>query len=218
MEEINFVLVLFSGLIVGISPCILLMLSVFGSSFLITETKAKFFKISVGLLLGMILAYMIMSIAFLYFVSLFNFFLVFRYILAAMLACIGIWQIIECKKEQSLIFKTPERVKLVLKDFIENNSGIYAFLVGILFVFIKIPCFGGAYLALLYNLQLNPFLVFYIFLYILTMLIPIILILLLVRIGIESSKINNFRLKYRTYLRIINGAILILLAILLLFI
>ena len=218
MEEINLALVIISGLIVGISPCILLMLSVFGSSFLITETKAKFFKISIGLLLGMILAYVIISVAFLYFVSLFNFFLIFRYILAVILICIGIWQIIECKKEQSLIFKTPERIKLVLKDFIENNSGIYTFLVGMLFVFVKIPCFGGPYLALLYNLQLNPFLVFYIFLYILAMLIPIILILILIRIGIESSKINDFRLKYRTYLRMLNGAILIILAILLLFI
>ncbi|MFX0059614.1 MAG: cytochrome c biogenesis protein CcdA [Candidatus Hodarchaeota archaeon] len=218
MEEINFTLVIISGLIVGISPCILLMLSVFGSSFLLTEAKAKFYRISIGLLIGMILAYIIMSIAFLYFISLFEFFLLFRYILATVIIFIGIWQIIECKKEQSLIFKTPESVKLLLKDFIEKNSGTYAFLVGITFVFVKIPCFGGAYLTLLYNLQTDPLLIFYIILYIFAMIIPIILILILIRVGIESSKINDFRLKYRTYLRMINGAVLILLAILLLFI
>jgi len=106
---------------------------------------------------------------------------------------------------------------MVLKEFIDKNSGVYAFLVGIIFILIKIPCFGGVYLALLYHYYTNPLFFIYIFMYFIGMLVPIILVLIILRLGLESSKINDFRLKYRTYLRLFNGFILIFLAIFLLF-
>jgi cytochrome c biogenesis protein CcdA len=166
----------------------------------------------------MILAYIFISIIFVFFFQILNVLLFFKYIFAAILIIIGMWQIIESKRDKSIIFGTPARVKTILKDFIEKNSGIYAFSVGIIFVFIKIPCFGTIYLSLLYNLYLNPFLIIYIMFYILGLLLPIITVLILLRLGLESDKINEFRLKYRTYLRILSGAILMTLAILLLFI
>ncbi len=214
--EVNFFIAFVSGILIGASPCILLMLSIFGSSFILSEEKAKFFKISIGLLSGMILAYILMSILFLYALQVFEIFSFFKYIFAGILISIGIWQIIESKKEKSIIFGTPAKVKLVLKEFIEKNSGFYAFLVGIIFVLIKIPCFGSIYLALLYNFHTNPAFFIYIVYYFIGMLIPIILVLILIRIGLESSKINDYRLKYRTFLRILNGVLLIFLAFFLL--
>ena len=214
--EVNFIIAFTSGILIGASPCILLMLSVFGTSLILTEEKVKFLKISVGLLTGMILAYIIMSILFLYALRFFELFYYFEYVFAGVLIVIGIWQIIECKKEKSTIFGTPAKVKMVLKNFIEKKSGIYAFLVGIIFVLIKIPCFGGIYLALLYSFSTSPSLFIYILYYFIGMLIPIILVLILLRIGLESSKINDYRLKYRTFLRILNGIILIFLALFLL--
>ena len=214
--EVDYLIAFTSGMLIGASPCILLMLSVFGTSLIITEEKVKFLRISIGLLSGMILTYVVMSIIFLFALDFFNQFFFFEYIFAGVLIFIGIWQIIECKKEKSTIFGTPTKVKLALKNFIEKNSGLYAFLVGIIFVLIKIPCFGGLYLALLGSFYENPSLFVYILLYIVGMLIPIILILILLRIGLESSKINDYRLKYRTFLRMLNGVILIFLALFLL--
>jgi len=216
MVDVNFAIAFISGLSIGITPCILLMLSVFGTSLILTEEKRKFIAISIGLLSGMILAYILISIIFLYFFQLLENFFISSYIFAAILIIIGIWEIIECKKEHSKIYRTPEKVKTILKDFIEQNSGFYAFLVGIIFVLIKIPCFGTIYLSLLYNLQNNPLLYVFIFVYLLGMIIPIIVLLLLIRLGLESNKINEFRLKYRPYLRILSGIILIFLAIYLL--
>lgn len=215
--EINFFIVFFSGLIVGVAPCILLMLSTFGSSLVLIEEKGKFIKISVGLLFGIVLTYILISIAFLYFIPFFKAFSFFKYIFAGVLVFLGAWQIAECKKEHSIIFGTPKKVKKVMKTFIEKNSGFYAFLVGVIFVLIKIPCFGSVYIALLVNLYLNPLLYLYIIVYLLGMTIPIIIILCLLRLGLESSKIDEFRLKYRTPLRILSGAILIFLAFYLLF-
>jgi cytochrome c biogenesis protein CcdA len=158
-----------------------------------------------------------MSILFLYALQFFNLFSGFKYVFAGILIFIGIWQILESKKDESTIFKTPAKVKLVLKDFIDRNSGFYAFLVGIIFILIKIPCFGGAYLALLCEFQTNPLFLAYIITYFIGMIIPIVLVLVLLRLGLESSKINEFRLKHRTSLRILNGVILIFLALFLLF-
>ena len=216
MTEVNFVIALISGLAVGISPCILLMLSVFGTSFVLTEEKKKFYAISIGLLSGMVLAYIFISIIFLFFIQFLENFVIFSYIFASILITIGIWEIIECKKEQSTIFKTSEKVKTILKDFIEQRSGLYAFLVGVIFVLIKLPCFGGIYLSLIANLHTNPLLYIFIFVYLIGMLVPIILVLVSIRLGLESSKINEFRVTHRTKLRILSGAILVFLAIYLL--
>ena len=213
--EFTLLIAFLSGIIIGASPCILLMLSAFGSSLILHEDKSKFLIISIGLLSGMILAYVLISILFIYifqFLVVIMVFTVFRYIFAGILIFIGIWQIIECKKEKSIIFGTPEKVKTVLKNFIDKNSGFYAFLVGIIFVLIKIPCFGLIYLALLYNLYGDPLLIAFIIVYLIGMVIPIIIVLILLRFFIESSKLNEFRERNRIYFRILNGAILIFLA------
>lgn len=210
--EITLFIVFLSGLLVGISPCIILMLSAFGTSLVLSENKNKFLIISIGLLLGMILTYFIISILFLFLFQFLTVFYYFKYIFAGILIVVGIWQMIECKKEKSVIFGTPTKIKTILKDFIEKNSGIYAFLVGIIFVLIKIPCFGLIYLALLYNLSNNPLLILFIVVYLVGMIIPIIIVLVLLRFGIESAKLDEFRLKNRIYLRILNGCVLIFLA------
>ena len=210
--NVSLLIVFLSGLLIGISPCILLMLSSFGTSLILIEERKKFLKISIGLISGMLLAYIVISILFLYFIKIIGTVYYFKYIFAGILIILGVWQIIECKKEQSRIFGTHEKVKILLKDFIEKNSGFYAFLVGIIFVFIKIPCLGSIYLALLYNLQNDPLLYIFIFIYLIGMLIPIIIVLVLLRLGLESTDVNEFRLKYRTYLRILSGAVLIFIA------
>ena len=214
MATVNFTVVFFTGLLVGIAPCILLMLSVFGTSLILIEDKRKFIEISIGLILGMIIMYIIISIIFINIrLLLQNIYSFIGYFFAGILILIGIWQIIECREEKSKIFGTPQKIKLVLKDFITRNSGIYAFLVGTIFVLIKIPCFGGIYILLLESIFQNPLLYVYIVVYLIGMMIPTIMILVLIRLGLESSKIDSFRLKYRTPLRILNGVILIFLAL-----
>ncbi len=210
--EISLALAFVSGVIVGISPCILLMLSTFGSSLALTEEKAKFLKISIGLLSGMILMYVLLSIMFLFFVGAFEAFYFLKYLFAAILIAIGVWQIIECKKEKSAIFGTPEKVKTLLKEFIDKNSGIYAFLVGIIFVLIKVPCFGSVYLALVYSFRNSPTIYVFIAAYLIGMMLPIVIVLILLRIGLESMNLNEFRLKHRTQLRFLSGCLLIFLA------
>ena len=217
MVEINFVISFLSGVLTGISPCIFLISIVFGSSLVLSEKKEKFLSISLGLLSGILLAYLVMTLMFLFLFQFFGVLTFFRFIFTGILVFIGMWQIIEADKEKSLIFKTPLKVKLILKEFIEKKTVFFSFLVGLLFILIKLPCMGAVYSSLLYNLYSNPLLIFYIITYLGGMLTPAIIILILIRLNIESSRIEIFRLKYRPYLRIVNGLLLIILAIYLLF-
>jgi len=216
MIEINLIVSFVSGVSIGISPCILLISSVFGSSLVLSEKKEKFFFISFGLLSGIVLAYIIMTTAFLFFFQFFEVITYFKYVFAGIIIFIGAWQIIDSKKEQSIIFGTPTKIKNVLKEFFERNSVLYSFLVGIFFILIKIPCMGTVYLSLIYNFYSNSLLIFYIIAYLVGMLTPTIIILLLIRLNVESSKVDDFRLKYRPYLRMFNGGLLIFLALYLL--
>ncbi len=204
------------GLAFGGSPCLLLIMSVLGTSLVAVESRKKYLAISFGLILGLIAAYVIISLIFLAFLDLIGIFAYFRYIFGTILLVIGIWQIIEFKKEKSTIFGTPERVKTWLKSFIEKQSGPYAFLLGMLFAFVKIPCVGGIYLTIVYNAWQNPLLIWFVVLYYSGMILPVVILLVALRIGLQSSRINTFREKYRPHLRLVSGIILIALTVYLL--
>jgi len=214
--EINILISFISGLIIGISPCIFLIISVFGTSLILIQEKSKYLKIVGGLISGIVLAYIAISILLFYLISFFNFFYFFRYLFAGVLIFIGIWQLVESKKERSLIFQTPSKVKLIMKSFIEKNSGFYAFTVGIIFIFIKVPCMATIYSALIYNIYSNAYFILCLVMYFVGMLIPMIILFILIRLGLESPRVNEIRLKYRPYLRIISASTLIILAIYLL--
>jgi len=210
--EISLVIAFVSGLFFGISPCILLLLSTFGTSLILGEEKSKFLKISFGLISGIIITFIIISYLIFMFVEFAGIFQYINIIFAIVLICLGIWQIIVCRKEDSTLYSTPQKVKVKLKEFIDKRSGSYAFLVGIIFALIKLPTCGSLLIVLILNLHNDPLLFVYIFVYIIGMIIPIIIILVLLRIGLESSKIDDFRLRHRAHLRLLSGITLIFLA------
>ncbi len=204
------------GLAFGGSPCLLLIMSVLGTTLVAVEERKRYLAISFGLILGLIAAYAAISVIFLAFLSVIGIFTYFKYIFGSILLVIGVWQIVEFKKEKSTIFGTPDRVKSWLNSFIEKQSGAYAFLLGVLFAFVKIPCIGGVYLTILYSAWQTPLLIFYVLLYYGGMILPVVLLLIGLRVGLQSNRVNTFREKYRPHLRLASGIILITLTIYLL--
>ena len=112
-----------------------------------------------------------------------------------------------------MIFGTPNRIKSLFKSLIEKNSGIYAFVLGSLFAFVKIPCFGAPYLQLLFVSQNDPLISLLITFYLLGTVIPIAVVLLAIRVGFESDRVSEIRLKYRAYLRLLSGIFIITLTL-----
>ncbi|MHA1278953.1 MAG: cytochrome c biogenesis CcdA family protein [Candidatus Helarchaeota archaeon] len=206
-----------TGIITGASACMLLLISVLGTSLTMVESRKKYAVISTGLVIGLIVAYVAVSALFLMTMNALSVLTSLKYIFSGGLLFLGAWQIVEFKREDSVIFGTSDRIKSTIKDFISKKSGFYAFLVGVIFAFIKIPCFGAPYLELLYVSQSDPLLILLINVYILGMLIPIVGVLVAIRIGFQSEKINQFRLDFRPYLRLLSGCLIITLALYFLF-
>lgn len=202
-----------TGLIVGLSACMLLLLSVLGTSLTMVKSRSKYFTISLGLIVGLVSAYLIVSIIFLAVVNALSIITYLKYIFGGGLLFIGIWQVVEFRKEKSVIFGTPDQVKYVIKGFMEKGSGFYALLIGFIFAFIKIPCFGAPYLQLLFFSQRDPLLSLLVLSYFIGMLMPIIGILIAIRVGFQSERVNKFRINYRPYLRLLSGILIITLTL-----
>ena len=202
-----------TGLITGLSACMLLLLSVLGTSLTMVESRSKYLIISIGLIVGIIVAYLVISILFLLVINALEIVMYLKYIFGGILLFLGIWQILEFKREKSVIFGTSTKVKSIWKDFIERKSGLYALLVGLTFAFVKIPCFGAPYLQLLFVSLDDPVLGLLIFSYLLGLLIPICGVLVALRIGFQSERLNQFRLNSRPYLRLLSGCLLITLTL-----
>ena len=205
-----------SGVIVGASACMLLLVSLLGTSLILIESRRKYISVSIAFLCGLVVTYCLVTLLYTITIEFLNIALYFKYVLGVALLLIGIWQVIDFKRENSRIFGTPEKVKGILREYLQKRSAPYAFLVGIIFAFIKIPCFGGPYFNLLYATRENPLQLLLLAIYIGGMLLPIIGVLIAIRLGAQASRIEEFRKANRAYLRLLSGTFLATLAIYLL--
>lgn len=202
-----------SGLIVGASPCVLLILSIFGTSITLEAKSKKYLSIAGGFIVGVLLAYLVISVIFIWLLPLIDLINNIRIIFGIILLIIGLWQIIDMKNEKSHIFGTPKAIQKILKDLFSRKSGISALVLGFLFALIKIPCFGGIYLSILYSTRDSPVLFVNVALYLLGMVLPIIGVFIALRFGLMSKSINTFRQENRPLLRLLSGILLITLTI-----
>jgi cytochrome c biogenesis protein CcdA len=217
IPPLSFGIVILSGVVVGVSSCVLLILSLLGTSVASMGDRKNYFAISCGLVCGLLSTYVALSLVYLALIDSLTILTDLRYLFGAFLLIIGVWQIIDFRNEHSIIFGTPQKVKSTLQMFIDKRSGWAAFLLGVLFAFVKIPCFGGYFLAILFAVRQSPLLFYYIITYYASMLIPVIILLIALRLGLQSEKLNAARIKYRPYLRLLSGILLIVLTLIIIF-
>ena len=138
--------------------------------------------------------------------------------LGIILFILGFWYIADAFNPESKLFKTPDGRKKWFKPTAQKGTFLYAFTLGFVFSFIKIPCVGTILIALLLGVQSDPaslwteLVLFYI-----GILIPLILVMLLLSYGVRSDKIETIRVKYRPWIRIASGLTIIGLTIYALF-
>ena len=202
-----------AGLALGASACVLLLLGTIGTAVTSATTRRHYAIISTGLILGVLTGYLIVGALFTWFVVSLDFLSVLKYIFAGVLLFVGVWQIVDFKREKSIIFGTPGKVKEAMKRLISGKTGTGAYIVGVMFALIKIPCFGGPFLAIVYGARDDPALFLTLISYFAGMLLPYIVILIAIGMGLSSERINNARLKYRPHLRLLSGAVLVALVI-----
>lgn len=204
----------FSGFLSGISPCLVLIMAVISPTLSMENlSKKQLSKIFLGLTLGIISMYIILGLAFIGSVEFLQkiFYLdSIKWVLGGLMIGLGIWYILDAFTEKSALFSTPEGIKSKLSDMIRKGNFGYGFLLGFLFTLIKIPCVAGIMVALFLGIAENPvYFTLNLALFYLGLLLPLLLLMFLLLKGTNSEKVKAFRLKFRPYLRILSGLVII---------
>jgi cytochrome c biogenesis protein CcdA len=123
------------------------------------------------------------------------------------------------RKEGGPALAIPESRKGVIERFARVGSVPAAFALGILVGMFELPCTGGIYLAILSLLSQQmtlmqglPLLLLYNLIFIL----PLVIILAVVAYGVSTERLESWRVEKRRMVRILMGAVMIGLGILLL--
>jgi cytochrome c biogenesis protein CcdA len=118
------------------------------------------------------------------------------------------------------LLSIPERGKGIIEPYIKKASIPAAFVVGILVGMFELPCTGGIYLAIL-SLLSNRMNVIegipYLLLYNLFFILPLLIIFGVFVLGLPVERLEKLQTGSRRGVRIIMGAVMILLGIVLLF-
>jgi cytochrome c biogenesis protein CcdA len=110
---------------------------------------------------------------------------------------------------------------LQLVDGIEHrNTIVVSFLAGAMFSLIKAPCVGAVYFAILDVLITQGKIAdgaIYLCFYNLGVILPVLILGIMLAFGLSPERVNDIREKRRIEIRLVTGAVLVLLAVLIYF-
>jgi cytochrome c biogenesis protein CcdA len=111
------------------------------------------------------------------------------------------------------ILKIPTRAKPIIEKVMTNGTLPAVVLAGILVSLFELPCTGGIYLAILTSMAQNQsFSVFYLLLYNLIFVLPLVIITFLVYKGESTEFLHAWTNKNKKWMKLFAGIILILLS------
>ena len=126
---------------------------------------------------------------------------------------LGLWFILDAWNEKSKLFETPEGVKALFKKLSGKGSFIWSFILGLIFTLLKMACVATFMFSLILQINVsgtNPLVIYpSMALFSLGLVIPVCVVFLLIALGTSSEKLNHLRIKFRPYIRIISGLIII---------
>ena len=117
------------------------------------------------------------------------------------------------------ILAIPESQKPRIDRWMKKGTYPSIFVLGVLVGMFELPCTGGIYLAIISMISLQTEIaggLFYLLIYNIAFIIPLIIILIAVCYGMAPEKVNEWRLEKRVLLRSIVGVIMIILGIIIL--
>ena len=114
-------------------------------------------------------------------------------------------------------FGIPDNYKKIIKKYASQFTLIGVLILAILVTIIEFPCSGAMYVGWCSLFMLSKFTLLeflpYLVIYNLIFILPLILSTLLVAYGGEVIKLDEFRMKYRKWMRLIMGIVFIILAL-----
>lgn len=224
VEEIQLssFIVFITGVLSGFNPCILAVIAFLASMILTSNGKRKdIAKMILGFCIGIFITYMLAGISILKAIQILPSFKdTLSSIFVIIIFVLGVWHVYDAyrlKKYSNSTFYTPDFMVNLLKKITKSNIMFFSIISGAIFSLIKAPCVGALYFSILEMLISKTDLskgIFYLGLYNLGIIFPIIVLGLLLLYGLKPDTIIKIQEQNRALMRLITGVLLILLAVL----
>ncbi len=216
MPDLTLPLVIVSGLVDGINPCAFSLL-IFFLSFLFNIKRSRANVLGMGSLyiLGIFVGYLALGLGLLSAISIPGLMHPFALLSIFLLTLMGGFQIREAISFGPPLFKVPGIAVQSIQKLVKRSTMPFALLLGILVSICEFPCSGGVYVGILVLLASSPHFVnglFYLVLYNLMFIVPLVVILIVASSTDALLKMDRWRVMSRRKMKLMSGVFLISLA------
>ncbi|MCZ7394119.1 MAG: cytochrome c biogenesis protein CcdA [Candidatus Methanoperedens sp.] len=212
--------VLVVGFLAGFNPCLLAILAFIASVTLATTGRRRnVLLIVIMFSLGIFVTYLIVGIGILrIFEQTPALQTTIRNILVVLIGILGLWHVYDAyhlRKNTESSFYTPKAFIRLTESVTRKVSLPASFLMGAIFSLIKAPCVGAVYFVILDMVRKGEGTGFvYLAAYNLGVVLPVLVLGAAIAFGLNPEKVEKFRKEKRALLRLITGATLLIIAVL----
>lgn len=217
MAELTLPIVIGAGFIDGINPCafgVLVLLMAYLSR--VKFDKGKLFKICVTYITAVFLAYYIAGLGLLRVVTSLGIGLYVYYFIAVVALIAGVLEIKDFFwYGRGIFLGIPLKGLDLIKKKLKNTTVKGAFFLGFVVAAVELPCTGAVYLAILAMMANQSWAtsIWWLFLYNVAFIIPLVALFIIAYKGTKTKKIEEWRKKYRKWMRLATGIVLIALGL-----
>ncbi|MBT5557672.1 hypothetical protein HOJ84_00930 [Candidatus Woesearchaeota archaeon] len=209
-----------TALVDSINPCAIGVLVLLISTLLaLSDNKKNMIKVGLIYISAVFLTYLLAGIGLLYFIQQFDIAKPLGILVGAIVIFLGLVEIKDFfwyGKGFSLTIPSSQVGKI--KEYAKKATIPGAIVMGMFVAAVELPCTGGPYLAILTVLEsmgMNFKVFWYLVLYNLIFVLPLVIILGLVYYGMSAETVKNWKNKQRKWMRLFTGITLLILGVLL---
>ena len=225
LPELSLPVVLLAGLLAGFNPCLLAVMAFLASFTLSSKgNRTELLKIVGGFCAGIFVMFMVVGMGLLGLIKqqpeIKD---TITLLLVVLIGLLGLWHFYDAyhlKMYDRSSFKTSGSFLQMVGGIEHRNTVMVSFLAGAMFSLIKAPCVGAVYFAILDVLITQGKIAegtIYLCFYNLGVILPVLILGIMLAFGLSPERVNDLRENRRIEIRLVTGAVLLLLAVLIYF-
>src|SRR3989344_4059676 len=217
-----FLLVMFNALLAGVHPCTLSVLLFFiAFLFKLRKSRKGIIKVGIAYIIGIFLAYFGIGLGLFRAVTFASTPHLAAKVGAGLVLALGLFNLISYFSKNKVSLGMPKFVKPTIAELLEKATIPAVFLVGLLVGICSFGCTAGIYLSILSLLLVKTQYIqglLYLLLYNLMFILPLIVVLAITANKKVVKKLENLEAKESSYLKLVSGIIMIVLALVILWV
>ncbi len=225
LPELSLPVVLVAGLLAGFNPCLLAVMAFLASLTLSSKgNRTELLKIVGGFCAGIFVMFMLVGMGLLGVIKqqpeIKD---TITLLLVVLIGLLGLWHFYDAyhlKVHDRSSFKTSGSFLQLVEGIEHKNTIMVSFLAGAMFSIIKAPCVGAVYFAILDMLITQGKIAdgaIYLGFYNLGVILPVLILGIMLAFGLSPERVNDLRENRRVEIRLVTGAVLLLLSVLIYF-